>query len=1350
MAIRGCLVVHCAGRSWLAALLLALAASAAGQPAPPTGARQYEIPLILPASHPTAEGFVRIVNLSDESGEVEVVAVDDTGRRFGPISFSLAPRAVKHFNSGDLEAGNARKGLSGGVGDGTGNWRLEIATTLELDPLAFVRTSDGFLTAMHGKIHQGRDLAIFNPGGNRNQRSRLRLVNRAAQETEVVIRGVDDAGQAPDGEVRLTLAAGEARDISAVQLEPGDRGISGRLGDGSGKWRLSVAADGPVWAMNLLQSPNDYLTNLTSNATAELAVPFFLSASDEHGRQGFARIRNRSDRDGVVHIHAFDDGGNARRPVTLSLAAGRTVHFNSTDLETGNAGKGLSAGVGDGEGNWRLQFDTDLAIDAMAYVRHGDGFLTSMHDVAAYSNRRHRIPIFNPASNASQRSLLRLANPSNAVVRVTIAGVDDAGASPGTEVSLDLPPQAARALTAVELEQGGAGLVGRIGDGTGKWRLAIDANGPLYAMSLLESPTGHLSNLSLPARGEEVTLTVSVFGAGEVAVAGLPDALECSAFDCRGVFEAGTRLVLEASPEAGRGTEWNDCGHADGDRCEVWLDEDRLVFAAFQAEDPLVLRSNLVFLSADQLDGLTGVQERALLFRQDTPGAAEWTQGDVLLSEGVAGVDDDDLRSEPFARLIEHIEGTYVFRTEPASLEDIFESGSYSAAQSAVSPAAWSPPAPGTVVAKGVRYVGPSPSQPLRDGYPLSHRFEVDKNITLPVADTNTLVETENIWIGGTFDLGVDLDDPDLHFDIKPLEVRLAARPWLRTQLRARVQGRVPLRHAETLYRKRLPPIPLVVGKVPVLIFPELALQVAVEATVGAQVVSPTVTLGATATAGFHYIAGEGITPLYSSTLEPDELDIGTLALNFDANVKVGLDTRLNVRVMAWRGPHLYGRMEPYLGAQKCPWGDYVDLYGGVRLAAGGELAILSWRFSGEVPVLDLRRSLGRIGLDANDNDALFDGLVAGLTVTPGVKRLSIAWDGLEGQTDDCGISYNIYRDGRRIASHWPRTSFVDTGLDAENSYSYEISVNLPSGRESPRSEPVAGRPLPDRAFRDCLEWSADGRECLEHGPLMMPLPTGSFMMGSPPHHRVTIDSPFAMGVYEVTHGEFARFAIATGWLVYSTCAYPSEPESRYGPTTRVVAVRRNAWREWNNGTYSHPVVCVGQPDAVAYAAWLSDETGNDYRLPSESEWEYAARAGSQTQRHWGDSVAEQCVYANGSDASWGLPVGDDVKAGTFVDCHDGFQFTAPVGSFPPNAWGLHEMLGNVNEWVADCWNESHDGAPADGSVRTDGECRAGVQRGGSWHHGPDRLHSAYREGWLRTAGQTYLGFRVVKDLPQR
>ena len=88
---------------------------------------------------------------------------------------------------------------------------------------------------MHGKIHQGRDLAIFNPGGNRNQRSRLRLVNRAAQETEVVIRGVDDAGQAPDGEVRLTLAAGEARDISAVQLETGDRGISGRLGDGSGK-----------------------------------------------------------------------------------------------------------------------------------------------------------------------------------------------------------------------------------------------------------------------------------------------------------------------------------------------------------------------------------------------------------------------------------------------------------------------------------------------------------------------------------------------------------------------------------------------------------------------------------------------------------------------------------------------------------------------------------------------------------------------------------------------------------------------------------------------------------------------------------------------------------------------------------------------------------------------------------------------------------------------------------------------------------------------------------------------------------------------------------------------------------
>ena len=1303
------LVVQCAGKagkSWLGASVLALAASAAGQPAPPTGARQYEIPLILPASHPTAEGFVRIVNLSDESGEVEVVAVDDTGRRFGPISFSLAPKAVKHFNSGDLERGNASKGLSGGVGDGTGNWRLEIATTLELDPLAFVRTSDGFLTAMHGKIHQGRDLAIFNPGGNRNQRSRLRLVNRAAQETEVVIRGVDDAGQAPDGEVRLTLAAGEARDISAVQLETGDRGIAGRLGDGSGKWRLSVAADGPVWAMNLLQSPNDYLTNLTSNASAELAVPFFLSASDERGRQGFARIRNRSDRDGVVHVHAFDDGGNERGPVTLSLDAGQTVHFNSTDLETGNAGKGLPAGVGRGRGNWRLQFDTDLAIDAMAYVRHGDGFLTSMHDVAAYSNRRHRIPIFNPASNDRQRSLLRLANPSNAVVRVTIAGVDDAGASPGTEVSLDLPPRAARTLTAVELEQGGAGLTGRLGDGAGKWRLAIDADGPLYAMSLLESPTGHLSNLSLPARGEEVTLTVSVFGAGEVAVAGLPDALECSAFDCRGVFEAGTRLVLEASPEAGRGTEWNDCGRADGDRCEVWLDEDSLVFAAFQAPEPLALRSNVIILSAEQLDGLTAVQEFSLNFREDTQGAAEWTQGDVLLSEGVAGVDDDDLRSEPFARRIDYIEGTYILHTEPASLEDLFESGSYSStAQSAVSPAAWTPPVPGTVVAKGVRYVGLSPNQPLREGYPLSHRFEVDKNITLPVADTNTLVETENIWIGGTFDLGVD---PDFHWTLKPRpEVRLAARPWLQTQLRARVQGEVPLRHAETLYRKRLPPIPL---KPPVLIFPELVLQVAVEATVGAQVVSPTVTLGGDATAGFHYIADEGITPLYASMLEPDEIDIGTLALNFDANVKVGLDARLNVRVMAWRGPHLYGRMEPYLGAQKCPWGDYVDLYGGVRLAAGGELAILSRRFSAEVPILDRRKPLGRVGLDANDNDALFDGLVAGLTVTPGVKRLSIAWDGLEGQTDDCGISYNIYRDGRRIASHWPRTSFVDTGLDAENSYSYEISANLPSGRESPRSEPVAGRPLPD-PFRDCLE-------C----PLMVPLPAGSFTMGAPESERGSRDNErpqrtvsipaFAASAHEVTFAQWDDCVAAGG------CGGYRPYDEGWGRSDR-------------------PVGNVSWDDAQLYVDWLSRSSGQSYRLLTESEWEYAARAGTATPFHTGGTITPQ--QAN-FDGRFDYPGNNYNESGLFR------RQTVPVGSFAPNGLGLYDMHGNVWEWVQDCYG-SYEVAPSDGSAVEGGSCSGRVLRGGSWNNFPWVLRSAFRHWRGTSLRYHHIGFRVARTL---
>ena len=223
---------------------------------------------------------------------------------------------------------------------------------------------------------------------------------------------------------------------------------------------------------------------------------------------------------------------------------------------------------------------------------------------------------------------------------------------------------------------------------------------------------------------------------------------------------------------------------------------------------------------------------------------------------------------------------------------------------------------------------------------------------------------------------------------------------------------------------------------------------------------------------------------------------------------------------------------------------------------------------------------------------------------------------------------------------------------------------------------PPADPTEPGSVFRDCPA-------C----PEMVVVPAGTFLMGSDrrddesfdnerPRHRVTVE-PFALGVHEVTRDEYQAFAAATGRGSGDRClAFDAEDE-------------RFDWREeasWRSPGYpqtgDHPVACVNWEDAQAYARWLSTETGQAYRLPSEAEWEYAARAGTTTRRHWGDDPDDGCAYANGADRT----AKRRFDNWTWVtDCTDGVLWTSLVGAYEPNALGLHDMPGNVSEWVEDC-----------------------------------------------------------------
>ena len=507
------------------------------------------------ASEPLREGFVRVINHSAEAGEVTIDPVDDSGRQFDTITLSIDASETVHFNSGDLETGNEGKGLSGSTGSGQGDWRLAFSSELDIEVLSYIRTEDGFLTAMHdvapveGDIHQ---VAIFNPGSNRNQVSRLRLINPTDATAEVTIRGTDDKGMPGSGEVSLSLDAGTAREITAEQLESGGTGLAGMLGDGSGKWRLQVESEQAVVAMSLLESPTDHLTNLST--VPELAedgvhgVPLFPAAGDDSGRQGFVRAINRSDTAGEIHIKAYDETERDYEPVMLTIGANEVVHFNSDDLEQGSPQKGLSGGTGAGEGDWRLELTSDLEIEVLSYIRTTDGFLTAMHDVAPSALTRHRVAVFNPGSNRNQESLLRLINPGDQSAEVKITGIDDKGAAGTSAVSLSIPVGGTRTVGAWDLESGAEGLDGALGDGAGKWQLMIESDRPVAAMSLLRSPTGHLTNLSTaPVRGarggavQEPQTAEAVF---QQLISGPIVQSKCISCHVEGGASANTRLVF--------------------------------------------------------------------------------------------------------------------------------------------------------------------------------------------------------------------------------------------------------------------------------------------------------------------------------------------------------------------------------------------------------------------------------------------------------------------------------------------------------------------------------------------------------------------------------------------------------------------------------------------------------------------------------------------------------------------------------------------------------------------------------------------------------------------------------------
>ena len=250
----------------------------------------------------------------------------------------------------------------------------------------------------------------------------------------------------------------------------------------------------------------------------------------------------------------------------------------------------------------------------------------------------------------------------------------------------------------------------------------------------------------------------------------------------------------------------------------------------------------------------------------------------------------------------------------------------------------------------------------------------------------------------------------------------------------------------------------------------------------------------------------------------------------------------------------------------------------------------------------------------------------------------------------------------------------------------------------------------PGTTFKDC-----------DVCPTMVVIPPGTFIMGDDdghrrelPAHAVAISKPFAIGIYEISFDEFDACHAAGG------CS------------------RKPHDHKWGRG--KQPVINITIADVDEYLKWLSDKTGQTYRLPSEAEWEYAARAGTNTEYFWGDEHGKNNANCLDCGSPWSAPEG---RIGTTKDTR-----AAPVGSFKPNAFGVYDMHGNVYEWTADCWTNNYIGAPNDGSVVTGGDCKRRAARSGSWYYVHRSSRSAWRFPWKVNDKSYSMGMRIARELP--
>ena len=1062
-------------------------------------------------------------------------------------------------------------------------------------------------------------------------------------------------------------------------------------------------------------------------------------------------------------------------------------------------------------GHWRLMIEADTAIgngniEALEYARTRSGFLTPMHDSVRERAvdgglRRYQVRTFNPGSDRTQRSSLYLINRADGDARVTVTGVDDAGNRGEGNVTFtlgggkaaEIPAQALEDMATVREEDWmgmvmpDGGLAGQLGDGAGRWQLFVTSDQPLHVLSLMKAPGGYISNLStttsamdfdppiaMPApsapdlvvaspsasdndleAGAAFTLSTTVRNDGDGdapsttlrwlrssnsvisnldtevgtdSVPGLapsgtrPESIDLTAPSNAGTYYYGA-CVAPARGETDTDTD-NNCSTAVRITVRPADATPDLVVASLSASDSNPEAGAAFTLSATvRNDGDGDAPSTTLRWLRSSNSVISNLDTEVG-TDSVPGLVPSGTRPESIDLTAPSNAGTYYYGAcvAPASGETDTDTDNNcsTAVRITVRPA---DVVPDLVVAS----LSTSDSDPEAGAaFTLSATVRNDGDGDAP--------STTLRWLRSS-DSSISTSDTEVGTDSVPGLAPSGTRP-------ESINLTAPSNAGTYYYGACVAPAS---GETET----DNNCSTGVRITVRPADVAPDLVVASLSASDSDLEAGAAFT--LSATVRNDgdgHAPSTTLrwlrsrnSIISNSDTQVGTDSVGRLAPSGTR-PESINLTAPssadtyYYGACVAPASGETETDNncstGVRITvrpagtapdlsadAAPDLVVVSPSASGGELQSVCVILVGCLELEAgaaftlsvtvrNDGDA--DAPSTTLRWSTFFTIDNVTFEEIEVGTDSVS----------GLAPSGTSSHSINLTVPSSGHYIYYACVDPVSGESDPYPNCWAvvalkvRTPTPGSKFQD-----QDCTEC----PEMVVVPSGTFQMGAPeseegsssserPVHTVSVPS-FAAGVYEVTFAEWDACVAAGG------CGGYRPDDSGFGRGRR-------------------PVINVSWADAQSYVEWLSRRTGERYRLLSESEWEYAARAGTTGPFHTGSTISTDQANYIGSQTYGGGVAGVDRWQ------------TLPVGSFPANGFGLHDVHGNVFEWVQDCWNDSYTGAPSDGSAWESGDCSHRVLRSGSWSSSPEVLRSAFRFLSLSgtsARGELSSGFRVARTL---